>query len=104
MKKIATASQAPALLHRPVSRLLLHPLLIRVRRESCQIHPPSLQVDEEQHIVGRQPFERLDFRREEVHSTKTSKCARIKVFHETDCLRFGTGGMPWRPRTVANVR
>jgi len=44
---------------RHVSRLLLHPLLIWVRRESCQIHPASRQVDEEQHIVGRQPFERL---------------------------------------------
>jgi hypothetical protein len=56
------------LLHRHVSRLLLHPILIRVRRESCQAHPASLQVDEEKHIVGQQPLERQDFRRKEVHS------------------------------------
>src|SRR5580700_7796675 len=58
MQQIATASQASPLLHRHVARLLLHPLLIRVRRESCQSHLATLQVDEEQHIVGRQPFER----------------------------------------------
>jgi hypothetical protein len=28
----------------------------------------TLQADEEQHIVRRQPFERQDFRREEIHS------------------------------------
>src|SRR5258706_6952671 len=58
VQQIAAASQASPLLHNQVSPLLLHPLLIRVRRESCQIHPASLQVDEEQHIIGRQPFER----------------------------------------------
>src|SRR5258708_5244910 len=57
VQQIAAASQASPLLRRHVSRLLLHPLLIRVRRESCQIHPTSLQVDEEQHIVGPQPLE-----------------------------------------------
>src|SRR5882724_3250899 len=54
VQQIAAAPQASPLLHSYVSRLLLHPLLIRVRRESCQIHPASLQVDQEQHIVGRQ--------------------------------------------------
>ena len=68
MQRIAAASQASPLLHSHVSRLLLHPPLVRVRRESCQVHPASLQVDEEQHIVGQQPLERQDFRREEVHS------------------------------------
>lgn len=48
MQQVAAASQASP---------LLHPLLIRVRRESCQIHLASLQVDREQ-----------GFRREEVHS------------------------------------
>src|SRR6266480_2033682 len=57
-KQIAAAPQASPLLHRHVSPLLLHPLLIRVQRESCQFHLASLQVDEEQHVVGRQPFER----------------------------------------------
>src|SRR5467141_1365621 len=65
--QIAAAPQASPLPHSYVSRLLLHPLLIRVRRESCQCHLATLQVDEEQHIVGRQPFERQDFRREGVH-------------------------------------
>jgi len=65
---MAAASQASPLLHSHVSRLLLHPLLIRVRRESSQAYPASLQVDEEQHIVGQQSLERQDFRRKEVHS------------------------------------
>ena len=47
MQQIAAASQASPLLHGHVSRLLLHPPLIRVRRESCQVHPASLQVDED---------------------------------------------------------
>src|SRR6267154_6429146 len=55
VQQIAAAPQASPLLHSHVSPLLLHPLLIRVRRESCQFHLASLQVDEEQHIVGRQP-------------------------------------------------
>src|SRR5260370_26816281 len=58
MQQIAASSQASPLLHSHVSRLLLHPLLIRVRRESCQFHLATLQVDEEQHVIGRQPFER----------------------------------------------
>src|ERR1700757_3670725 len=41
MQQIAAAYQVSPLLHRHVSRLLPHPLLIRVRRESCQIHPAS---------------------------------------------------------------
>ena len=52
---------------------------IRVRRESCQSHLASLQVDEEQHIVGRQPFERQDFRREEVHSHQDVKVCADKA-------------------------
>ena len=51
------------LLHGHVSRLLLHPPLIRVRRESCQVHPASLQVDEEQHIVCQQPLRTAGCRR-----------------------------------------
>src|ERR1700730_1662482 len=30
--------------------------------------------------------------------TKTSRCARIKSFHETACFRLGAGGIPWRLR------
>ena len=52
VQQIAAAPQASPLLHSHVSRLLLHPLLIRVRRESCQLHLATLQVDEEQHLVG----------------------------------------------------
>src|SRR6266699_4088292 len=58
VQQIAAAPQASPLLHSHVSHLLLHPLLIRVRRESCQCHLATLQVNEEQHIVGRQPLER----------------------------------------------
>src|SRR5207248_7505436 len=46
MQQIATASQASALLHRHVSRLLLHPLLIRVRNvtmERSEEHTSELQ-------------------------------------------------------------
>jgi len=67
MQQIAAASQASPLLHGQVSSLLLHPILVWVRRESHQAHSASLQVNEEKHIVGQQPLERQDFRREEVH-------------------------------------
>src|SRR5882762_9168477 len=79
VQQIAAAPQASPLLHSHVSRLLLHPLLIRVRREFCQCHLATLQVDEEQHIVGRQPFERQDFRREEVHSHQNVPVCADKV-------------------------
>ena len=57
MQRIAAASQSSPLLHGHVSCRLLHPFLIRVRRESCQAHPATLQVDEEQHIGGHQSFQ-----------------------------------------------
>src|SRR5215469_18821111 len=60
-------SQASPLLHRQVSSLLLHPILVRVRRESHQAHSASLRVNEEKHIVRQQSFERQNFRGEEVH-------------------------------------
>jgi hypothetical protein len=47
MQQIAAASQASPLLHSHVSCLLLHPFPIQVRRESCQAHPATLQVDAE---------------------------------------------------------
>src|SRR5215469_18696751 len=105
MQQIAAASQASPLLHGHVSCLLLHPPLIRVRRESCQVHPASLQVDEEQHVVGQQP-RALSVRTSAVKKsipTETSRCERIKSFHETVCLRFGAGEMPWRRRTLPTV-
>src|SRR5258708_33380742 len=47
MQQIAPASQASPLLHCHVSRLLLHPLLIRVRPAPCPSHLPSPRTDEE---------------------------------------------------------
>jgi len=35
--------------------------------------------------------------------TKTSRCERIKSFHETVCLRFGAGERPWRRRMLPTV-
>src|SRR6516164_5655513 len=105
MQQIAAASQASPLLHSHVSCLLLHPLLIRVRRESYQAHSASLQVNEEKHIVCQQP-RALSVRTSVVKKsipTKTSRCERIKSFHETVCLRFGAGERPWRRRMLPTV-
>src|SRR5215468_1737005 len=86
MQQIAVASQASPLLHSHVSCLLLHPLLIRVRRESCQIHSASLQVNEEKHIVGQQSLERQDFRREEIHPDQNVPVRADKVFPRNGLL------------------
>src|SRR5215471_19106218 len=86
MQQIAAASQVSPLLHGHVSRLLLHPILVRVRRESCQIHSASLQVNEEKHIVGQQSLERQYFRREEIHPNQNVPVRADKVFPRNGLL------------------
>src|SRR5436853_7923533 len=80
MQQIAAALQASPLLHGQVSSLLLQPIVVRVWRESYQAHSASLQVNEEKHIVGQQPFERQDFRREEVHPDQHVPVLADRVF------------------------
>src|SRR5262249_2367223 len=103
MQQIAAASQASPLLHGHVSCLLLHPLLVRVRRESCQAHSACLQVNEEQHIVRQHPLSVRTSVVKKSIPTKTSRCERIKSFHETVCLRFGAGERLWRRRMLPTV-
>src|SRR5215467_6020636 len=65
-QQVATVCQKAPILHRYVSRLLLHPLLVRIRRDPGQAHPPRLQLDEEKHVVRDQTFEGKDFHAEQV--------------------------------------
>ena len=102
MQQIAATSQASPLLHGHVATLLLHPLLIWVRRESCQIHPASLQVDEEQHIVGQQPFARQDFRREEVHPDQNVPVRADKVLPGDRLLALRSGRKAMATEDVAH--
>ena len=51
MQQVATGCQKTPILHRYVSRLLLHPLLVRIRRDPGQASAPRLQLDEEKHVV-----------------------------------------------------
>src|SRR5215475_9160080 len=56
MQQVATVCQKAPILHRYVSCLLLHPLLVRIRRDPGQAHAPRLQLDEEKHVVRDQTF------------------------------------------------
>src|SRR5215471_6792684 len=90
------------ILHGYVSRLLLHPLLVRIRRDPGQAHAPRLQLDEEKHVVRHQTSEGKDFHGEEI-GPATSMWARIKSRQRVVCLRCGAGAMPWRLRTLPTV-
>src|SRR5215470_9525252 len=66
VQQVATVRQKAPILHRCVSRLLLHPLLVRIGRDPGQAHAPRLQRDEEKHVVGDPTFAGKDFHGEEV--------------------------------------
>src|SRR5215467_8982286 len=66
VQPVATVCQKAPILHRYVSRLLLHPLLVRIRRDPGRAHAPRLQLDEEKHVIRDQTFEGKDFHGEEV--------------------------------------
>src|SRR5215467_7821750 len=68
MQQVATGCQKTPILHRYVSRLLLHPLLVRIWRDPGQADAMCLQLDEEKHVIRDQTFEGKDFHGEEVGS------------------------------------
>jgi hypothetical protein len=55
MQQIPAVGQKSPLLHGHVAPHLLHPLLVRMGRDSGQTNPPTLQLDKEQHVAGGLP-------------------------------------------------
>jgi hypothetical protein len=52
VQKITTVPQRTPSLHGDNTSDLLHPGLIRVNRDSSNVHPVTLKMDEKQHVVG----------------------------------------------------
>lgn len=63
----APLEKSPAFAGR-VARDLLHPCLVRVRRDPGEAHAPRLQMNKEQNIIGDQSTPREDLDSEEVCS------------------------------------
>jgi hypothetical protein len=55
VQKITTVPQRTPSLHGDNTSDLLHPGLIRVNRDSSNVHPVTLKMDEKQHVVGHPP-------------------------------------------------
>jgi len=70
VKEIAAASKGAASFHGDVPSHLLHPLLGRVGGDPGDLHLSTLQMDEEEHIVGHQSPQREDLYREKVMPTR----------------------------------
>ena len=66
MQEIAAIPKRAASFHGHVPGDLLHPWLVGVNRDSGDVHPAALEMDEEQHVVGHQPAQRQYFCGEEV--------------------------------------
>jgi hypothetical protein len=60
MQEIATVSKGAASLHGYGTGHLLHPLLVRVDRDRGDVHLSAPEMDEKQHVVGRQSSQRED--------------------------------------------
>src|SRR5207245_7756733 len=58
MQEIAAVPKGAASLHGHVPGDLLHPRLVRVNRDTGDVHPAALKMDEKQHVVGHQPAQR----------------------------------------------
>jgi hypothetical protein len=54
MQEIATVSNGAASLHGHVPGHLLHPSLMRMNGNPGDVHLTALEMDEKQHVVGRQ--------------------------------------------------
>jgi hypothetical protein len=94
VQKITTVPQRTPSLHGDTGDLL-HPSLIRVNRDSSNVHPAALKMDEEQHVVGHQTARREHLCGEEVGPASSAKWVRR--------LRSGAGGRPFRRRTLPTV-
>jgi pimeloyl-ACP methyl ester carboxylesterase len=71
VQKITTVQQRTPSLRGDIAGDLLHPGLIRVNRDSSNVHPAAVKMDEKQHVVG--------------HQTAQRDCRYcIKAFSETD--------------------
>ena len=54
-----------------------------------KLHPPTLQLDKEQHVVGNQPFERKHFHREEIRSYQNIHMGADEIFPAGRVFSFG---------------
>jgi hypothetical protein len=68
MQQLSAFGRESALLHGDVARHLFHLLLIRMEYHTCELDPPALQMNEQQHIMRFQPFEREHFSCEKIRS------------------------------------
>jgi hypothetical protein len=68
VQKITTVPQRTPSLHGDITGDLLHPKLIRVNRESSNVHPAALEIAEKQHVAGHQTAQREHVCGEEVGS------------------------------------
>src|SRR5208337_1689958 len=91
MQQVLAVDQKTRIFHRHIARHLFHPLLIRMTRNSGQAYPPTLQMNEKQHVVRNQSSERKHFHREEVGRHQYRHVSTDKVF-PTRCL------LPFRNR------
>jgi hypothetical protein len=72
VQKITTVPQRTPSLHGDITGDLLHPKLIRVNRDSSNVHPAALKMDEKQHVVGHQTAQREHLCGEEVGHSETA--------------------------------
>jgi DNA-directed RNA polymerase specialized sigma24 family protein len=63
MQQVSAVSQESPFLQGCISCLLLHPLMVWIRRHPSQSYPPTLQVNEKQDIVRDQPLRTAGCRR-----------------------------------------
>src|SRR5260370_36313276 len=83
-----------------MARALFHTLLILMTRNSGQAYPPTLQMNEEQHVVRNQPSERKHFHREEVGGHQYRHVSTDKVFPTRRLLPLGSR---WNIMAAENI-
>src|SRR5436190_1472284 len=69
---------------------LLHPCLIRMARDSCDVDPPILQVTKEQHIVGHQPAPGEHLHSEEIGARQDAHVRGDKILPRSGLLPLGS--------------
>src|SRR5215472_13802689 len=91
MQQIAAVGEETPLFHGHISGHLLHPVFIRITRNARQTNLPALQMNEKEHIVSHQAFEREDFNRKEVGPDQHRQVSSNEVSPAGRVLAFGGG-------------
>ncbi len=73
-----------------------------VNRDSSNVHPAALKMDEKQHVVGHQTAQREHLCGEEVGSRQQRQVGSNED-HGVVRLRSDTGDKPFRRRTLPTV-